>query len=112
MGGVSYSAYPKGAIIGAMVGHILLHLLALKAVKGMCTSSVDRCGSKARYADAVENFPASYFNVNPVHCLRSLYALNQKEAQEFYSPLKGWLGTEEVQLHMQDDLVDQAQTKK
>jgi len=79
----------KGAVLGAMVGHIVLHLVTLWAVKTVWTTSVDHKGSTAKYADIKESFAASYFNVNPVHCLRSLYALNQHEVQEFYSPLQG-----------------------
>mmetsp|Transcript_93579 Transcript_93579/g.180454 ORF Transcript_93579/g.180454 Transcript_93579/m.180454 type:complete len:985 (+) Transcript_93579:62-3016(+) len=72
-----------GVIVAAMVGHVLLHLLTLTAIKKMFTKSVDRSKSEAMYEDAEEMFPASYFSLSPVHCLRSRYGLNQGMVQEF-----------------------------
>jgi len=77
-----------GAVTAAMMGHILLHLLTLTAIKKICTTSVDRSESKARYMDTAKKFLASYFSLSPVHCLRSRCGLNQETVQEFYSPFK------------------------
>jgi len=78
------------AIAGAVVGHVLLHLLLLSAIRHMCSRHVDRSNSKAMYADVARQFPATYFSKNPIHCLRSRYGINQeKEVQKYYSPLQG-----------------------
>jgi len=77
------------AVAGAMLGHLFLHLVLLAAVRRCCSKHVDRSRSKATYADIAQRFPATYFSVNPIHCLRSRFGINQDQAQAFYSPLKG-----------------------
>jgi len=76
------------AIVGAMVLHVALHLALLQHIAGTFLSDVDRSESTASYDDTANLFPATYFSVNPVHCLRSKYGINQKEEEQFYSPLR------------------------
>jgi len=76
------------AIAGAMALHVILHLALLKAVASKFSTEVDRSESTATYEDTAKLFPATYFSVNPIHCLRSKYGINQKEEVQFYSPLR------------------------
>jgi len=76
------------AIVGAMLLHVLLHLGLLHCVASGFSAGVDRSESKATYENTAKLFPATYFSVNPVHCLRSKYGINQKEEEQFYSPFR------------------------
>mmetsp|Transcript_61028 Transcript_61028/g.120871 ORF Transcript_61028/g.120871 Transcript_61028/m.120871 type:complete len:97 (+) Transcript_61028:1-291(+) len=73
----------------AMVAHICLHLLALKHISLTADTVVDRSQSTAAYVDFAKIFPATFFSVNPVHCLRCKYGINKRTEQTFYSPLMG-----------------------
>merc|ERR550525_2682 len=73
------------AVVAAAMCHIFLHLVTLQAIQRTCTTSVDRSDSKAKYEDIVDLFPASYFSLSPVNCLRSRYDLAPKTVEEFYS---------------------------
>jgi hypothetical protein len=76
------------AIVGAMVLHVALHLSVLRCVASIFSEDVDRSDSTANYEDTAKLFPATYFSVNPVHCLRSKYGINQKGEEQFYSPFR------------------------
>jgi len=76
------------AIVGAMSLHVLLHLALLRCVVSGFSADVDRSESPATYENTAKSFPATYFSVNPVHCLRSKYGINQKEEEQFYSPFR------------------------
>jgi len=76
------------AIAGAMFVHGLLHLLMLRLVMTACSTNVDRSASVATYEHVARSFPATYFSVNPVHCLRTKYGINPAPQVNFYSPLQ------------------------
>jgi len=73
----------------AMATHAFLHLLVLYCISQMIDTAVDRSCSKAEYATHAKKFPATFFSVNPVHCLRCKYGISRRTEQDFYSPLKG-----------------------
>jgi len=87
-GGVLKDKALLAAIVGAMTLHVLLHLALLRCVISTFDEDVDRSESTATYEDTAKLFPATYFSVNPVHCLRSKYDITQKGEEEFYSPLR------------------------
>jgi len=72
----------------AMVTHVCLHLLALKCILLLVDIGVDRSSSKVTYADQANKSPATFFSVNPVHCLRCKYGISNRTEQDFYSPLR------------------------
>jgi len=88
-GGVLKDNVLLATIVGAMVLHVVLHLSLLRCVANKFAEGVDRSESTATYEETAKLFPATYFSVNPVHCLRSKYGINQKEEEQFYSPLRG-----------------------
>jgi hypothetical protein len=71
----------------AMVTHACLHLLALQCILQATDTTVDRSASKAAYADYAKKIPATFFSLNPVHCLRCKYGISKRTEQDFYSPL-------------------------
>jgi hypothetical protein len=85
------------AAVLAVVAHILMHRWALaiiiSRIRGHELFAADAIGARhakhgAGYKDTAELHTATYFSVNPVHCLRSRYLLAEKPHQTFYSPLK------------------------
>lgn len=85
------------AVVMAVVGHVLVHRWALaiifSRIRGPRLFAGDAIGARhakhgAGYEATAELYPATYFSVNPVHCLRSRYLLAEKPHQTFYSPLK------------------------
>jgi len=86
-------------VVLAVVAHILMHRWALETlisrIRGHGDAAIAAAAMGAghtkhgaTYKDTAKLFTATYFSVNPVHCLRSRYLLDEKPHQSFYSPLK------------------------
>jgi len=66
------------AIILACTVHTILHISLLVFVVPHCGRAHKR--SESSYAEAAQRLPCSWFNANPVHCLRSTYIHQHKPA--------------------------------
>jgi len=72
-----------GAMVGALVGHIAIHLLLLEFLVP-CFGNVERVPANDSYAACSRITPCSYFSSNPVHCLRSKYIHRDNPPHRYY----------------------------
>jgi hypothetical protein len=71
-----------GQIWGACMMHIIVHIMVLLFVVPCFGREHKR--SKSSYAEAASRLPCSWFNANPVHCLRTKYIFNHKPSVVLY----------------------------
>jgi hypothetical protein len=72
-----------GAMLGACVGHIVIHLLLLEFLVPIL-GKVERVHSEETYEACSTKTPCSYFSSNPVHCLRSKHIYKHNPPQAYY----------------------------
>eukprot|EP00405_Crypthecodinium_cohnii_P036238 CAMPEP_0206547360 /NCGR_PEP_ID=MMETSP0325_2-20121206/13251_1 /ASSEMBLY_ACC=CAM_ASM_000347 /TAXON_ID=2866 /ORGANISM="Crypthecodinium cohnii, Strain Seligo" /LENGTH=995 /DNA_ID=CAMNT_0054046653 /DNA_START=46 /DNA_END=3033 /DNA_ORIENTATION=- len=70
-------------LAGVFFGHIVIHLLCLKYIVPLFCLT-DRPPETRPYSECAKQMPASWFSVNPVHCLRSKYIYNHSPPQTYY----------------------------
>lgn len=77
-----YQDVSRGKIATEMViacsAHVILHVSILLFVLPLCRRRHHR--SQSSFAEAAGRLPCSWFNANPVHCLRSKYIYQHKPA--------------------------------
>merc|ERR1740138_1353186 len=64
------------SMFGSFFGHMLVHILILQFVVPMLSQPTEkdvRRSKKTSYSKAASVLPNSYFNTNPMHCIRSRY---------------------------------------
>merc|ERR1719327_283701 len=87
-------------VIGAMVGHSILHYLFLKFVFPYIMPHIVESEEKTTtYKTMCEKFSSSWFNANPVHCLRSRHILKQEPPFIFHVLGKEYLQVKNEKIH-------------
>jgi len=71
------------AVVGAFLGHVMLHLLLLETLVPWLGTV--RCEeAEEAYSECAAHTPCTWFSSNPVHCLRSRHIFRSQPSQGFY----------------------------